>query len=80
MKTKGDYSFHYSVNNPQTGDIKSQEEKRVDGVVSGFYMLADADGKLRMVNYTADAQHGFKATVSRMPLKITNRKEANTRN
>lgn len=62
----GNYKFGYSVNNKETGDVKSQEEKRVNGVVTGYYMLMEADGTFRKVNYTAD-DNGFRASISKLP-------------
>jgi hypothetical protein len=59
------YAFEYSVNNPPTGDIKSQREEAVDGVVTGQYSLVDPDGYRRIVDYTADKTNGFQASVRR---------------
>ncbi|CAH2241372.1 uncharacterized protein LOC120626858 [Pararge aegeria] len=57
------YSFSYGVHDKQTGDTKSAQETRADGVVRGFYSFIDADGKQRTVHYTADDKEGFKAKV-----------------
>ena len=47
-----------------TGDSKSRQES-VDGdFVSGSYSVADPDGRIRTVTYTADAVHGFQAHVT----------------
>lgn len=59
------YHFEYSVNDPITGDAKSQQESRDGDVVQGTYSLVEADGTLRTVEYTADAVSGFNAVVSR---------------
>ncbi|XP_045033611.1 cuticle protein 21-like isoform X2 [Daphnia magna] len=67
VQRDGEYDFEYSVNNRETGDIKSHGEKRLNGVVTGYYSLVDADGMLRKVNYTADA-NGFRVTVNRLPI------------
>ncbi|XP_057376374.2 endocuticle structural glycoprotein SgAbd-1-like [Daphnia carinata] len=67
IQRDGDYDFEYSVNNQESGDMKSHGEKRLNGVVTGYYSLVDADGMLRKVNYTADA-NGFRATVNRLPI------------
>ena len=36
-------------------------------MVRGRYSVVDADGALRVVEYTADNAHGFNAVVSRTP-------------
>ncbi|ALC38469.1 Cpr30B [Drosophila busckii] len=64
------YEFHWSVNDPHTGDIKSQKETRKDDKVEGQYTLIDADGYLRTVDYTSDAHNGFNAVVRREPTDI----------
>lgn len=64
------YEFSYSVNDPTTGDVKSQQESRKGDVVHGSYSLVDADGLLRTVEYTADEHNGFNAVVSRTPTNI----------
>lgn len=62
------YEFSYSVNDPHTGDVKSQTESRKGDVLHGSYSLIDADGYLRTVDYTSDAHTGFNAVVKREPL------------
>ncbi|CAH1391267.1 unnamed protein product [Nezara viridula] len=57
------YDFSYSVNDPLTGDSKSQSESRQGDVVQGSYSLAEADGSVRTVDYTADPVNGFNAAV-----------------
>lgn len=64
------YEFHWSVNDPHTGDIKSQKETRKDDQVQGQYSLVDSDGYLRIVEYTSDAHNGFNALVRREPTDI----------
>ncbi|KAM8717640.1 hypothetical protein ACLKA7_004350 [Drosophila subpalustris] len=64
------YEFHWAVNDPHTGDIKSQKETRKDDKVAGQYTLIDADGYLRTVDYTADDHSGFNAVVRREPTNI----------
>ena len=64
------YDFNYAVNEPSTGDVKSQQEKAVNGVIHGSYQLNDADGFLRIVEYTADDVNGFQANVRREPLNV----------
>lgn len=60
-----EYKFEYSVHDPHTHDIKSQEETRHGDLVKGYYKLKEADGTLREVHYTADHKNGFQAEVHR---------------
>ncbi|KAJ8982766.1 hypothetical protein NQ317_018178 [Molorchus minor] len=62
------YTFGYDVNDPFTGDSKSQVESRSGDVVHGSYSLNDPDGTRRIVDYTADPINGFNAVVRRTPL------------
>lgn len=64
------YEFGYAVNDPNTGDSKSQEEIRKGDIVQGRYSLIDSDGTKRTVHYTADPLSGFNAVVSKEPLAI----------
>ncbi|CAG9837295.1 unnamed protein product [Diabrotica balteata] len=57
------YDFAYDVNDPHTGDSKSQHESRHGDFVHGSYSLLESDGTKRVVDYTADSRHGFKAVV-----------------
>jgi hypothetical protein len=59
------YSFNYGVNDPHTGDHKSQSESRDGDFVKGQYSLLEADGTTRTVDYTADPINGFNAHVTR---------------
>ncbi|KAF7270913.1 hypothetical protein GWI33_016145 [Rhynchophorus ferrugineus] len=59
------YEFNYGVQDPHTGDHKTQHEVRDGDVVKGSYSVAEADGTLRTVHYTADAHSGFNAVVER---------------
>ncbi|XP_072396877.1 uncharacterized protein [Diabrotica undecimpunctata] len=59
------YKFAYGVNDPHTGDHKSQHEERDGDVVKGYYTVADPDGTLRTVHYTADDHNGFNAIVEK---------------
>ncbi|KAJ0178012.1 hypothetical protein K1T71_006885 [Dendrolimus kikuchii] len=59
------YSFSYGVHNKETGDLKTAQETREGGIVHGYYSFMDADGKQRIVHYTADDKQGFRATVQR---------------
>ncbi|XP_016934834.3 cuticle protein 7 [Drosophila suzukii] len=64
------YEFQWSVNDPHTGDIKSQKETRKDDKVEGVYELIDSDGYRRIVQYKADDHNGFEAIVQREPTDI----------
>lgn len=68
--TPAHYEFSYAVNDPHTADIKSQQESRHGDNVQGRYELIDSDGYKRIVEYTADAEHGFNAVVHRVPTDI----------
>lgn len=57
------YAFEYGVNDPHTGDIKHQYEERDGDVVKGQYSLVEPDGSTRIVDYVADWENGFHATV-----------------
>lgn len=60
------YKFEYGVNDPHTGDHKSQWEVRDGDVVKGEYSLDEADGTKRVVQYTADKHNGFNAVVKKI--------------
>ncbi|XP_067613710.1 cuticle protein 21 [Eurosta solidaginis] len=60
-----EYSFSYGVTDHHTGDSKSAEEHLKDGVVHGSYSLAEPDGTIRKVTYTADKVNGFQAVVEK---------------
>ncbi|CAG9138507.1 unnamed protein product [Plutella xylostella] len=57
------YKYSYSVEDPHTGDHKSQHESRDGDVVKGEYSLLQPDGSFRKVEYTADDHNGFNAVV-----------------
>ncbi|RVE52443.1 hypothetical protein evm_002837 [Chilo suppressalis] len=59
------YAYEYSVQDPHTGDHKSQHETRDGDVVKGFYSLHEADGTVRIVEYEVDKHSGFNAVVRR---------------
>ncbi|XP_057666528.1 larval cuticle protein A2B-like, partial [Diorhabda carinulata] len=59
------YQFQYGVQDPHTGDHKTQHEVRDGDVVKGSYSVADPDGTLRTVHYTADDHNGFNAVVEK---------------
>merc|ERR1712223_509187 len=58
------YNFGYSVADLESGDSKSRQESREGDVVTGSYTVADPDGRIRTVTYTADSVHGFQAKVT----------------
>ena len=58
------YNFGYSITDSVTGDSKSRQESRDGDVVSGSYSVADPDGRIRTVTYTAYDVHGFQAHVT----------------
>lgn len=62
------YNFGYNVADALTGDYKSQTEQRSGDLVQGQYTVADPDGTLRIVDYSADAVNGFNAVVRKEPL------------
>ncbi|CAO1354238.1 unnamed protein product [Diamesa hyperborea] len=70
QEAPANYAFNYAVNEPSTGDVKSQQEKAINGAIQGSYQLNDADGFLRIVDYTADDVNGFQANVRREPLNV----------
>ncbi|EFA05952.1 larval cuticle protein A2B [Tribolium castaneum] len=61
--TRPHYNFNYQVQDPYSGDRKSQVEVRHGNVVQGSYSLIEPDGTRRIVDYYADPISGFKAEV-----------------
>jgi len=61
------YSYSYNVNDAESGDAKSASETRDGDKVTGSYSVVEADGAVRTVTYTADAENGFNAKVERTP-------------
>lgn len=59
------YAYKYGVSDPATGDYKTAEESLSNGVVQGQYSLAEPDGTVRTVSYTADDVNGFVAQVTK---------------
>uniref|UniRef100_A0A182WB99 Uncharacterized protein n=1 Tax=Anopheles minimus TaxID=112268 RepID=A0A182WB99_9DIPT len=62
------YEFAYGVKDPITGDHKDRWEKRDGNRVQGVYMLEEADGTQRIVEYEADDVQGFRAIVTNVKL------------
>jgi len=61
------YHFEYGVKDLYTHDIKSQHEvSDGHGNVKGSYSLVEPDGSTRVVEYTADHEHGFNAKVKKI--------------
>lgn len=61
------YHFKYAVHDPETGDEKSHNEvSDGHGTVKGTYSLVEPDGSIRVVEYTADDVHGFRAEVKKI--------------
>ncbi|KAJ8872219.1 hypothetical protein PR048_025821 [Dryococelus australis] len=60
------YGFEYGVKDLHTGDVKSQSEHRDGDVVKGQYSLAEPDGTIRVVEYSADDHNGFNAVVKKI--------------
>lgn len=54
------------MKDPKTGDHKAAWEVRDGDCVKGGYMLQDADGTMRVVEYEADPKNGFRANVKRI--------------
>lgn len=65
--TPNDYKYSYSIEDPTTGDSKSQHEVRHGDLITGAYSVVDPDGRKRIVEYTADSKNGFKAIVREEP-------------
>ncbi|KAK7068709.1 hypothetical protein SK128_000243 [Halocaridina rubra] len=59
----GNYQYSYDIRSEDTGDMKYHKESRDGGKVIGEYRVREADGSMRIVKYTADAENGFQATV-----------------
>ena len=64
VEIPANYNFAYRVADAVSGDSKTQEETMDNGVVKGSYSVADPDGRVRVVTYTADEENGFRATVT----------------
>lgn len=63
LQKASDYSYSYGVKDLHTGDIKHQWEKKEGDVIKGHYSMVEADGRIRIVDYTADSKNGFNAIV-----------------
>lgn len=67
--SSNEYKYSYDIEDPTTGDTKSQYEVGQGNVVSGAYSVLDPDGTRRTVHYTADPKYGFKAIVTQEPVE-----------
>ncbi|XP_037079289.1 larval cuticle protein A2B-like [Pollicipes pollicipes] len=61
------YRYQFHVTDPRTGDSKSMHERRDGGGVVGEYRVLEPNGLERIVTYTADDRHGFRARVRWVP-------------
>lgn len=59
--------YGYDIEDTLTGDSKSHNEQRIGDVVKGVYSFIEPGGTTRIVEYTADPEHGFNAVVRREP-------------
>nr|ATL73447.1 lens protein 3 [Thermonectus marmoratus] len=59
------YEFQYGVDDPSTGDRKTQHETRQGDVTQGEYSVVDPDGTTRTVKYAVNRNSGFQAEVTR---------------
>ncbi|KAF6211073.1 hypothetical protein GE061_014186 [Apolygus lucorum] len=59
------YNFAYEVHDSHTGDIKSHKEERKGDHTQGVYMLVEADGSKRVVEYVVEGKSGFNAKVQK---------------
>ncbi|XP_068630737.1 uncharacterized protein [Battus philenor] len=62
MKGPHSYQFGYDTGKGKNRQFR-YEERDNDGHVRGHYGYMDRNGKLRVVNYDADPEHGFRAEV-----------------
>ncbi|CAH2107447.1 unnamed protein product [Euphydryas editha] len=62
MKGPHSYQFGYDTGKGKNRQFR-YEERDNDGHVRGHYGYVDKFGKLRVVNYDADPEHGFRAEV-----------------
>lgn len=59
------YSYSYIVDDPRSGDSKTQQEVRQGNIVKGSYSFIEPDGTRRTVDYTVDGVNGFNAIVKK---------------
>lgn len=61
--SKPDYQFEYGVEDPKSQVSQFRKENRQDDAVVGEYSYTDPYGHVRLVKYTADKLHGFRAEI-----------------
>lgn len=61
--SKPDYQFEYGVEDPKSKVSQFRTENRLDDAVVGEYSYTDPFGHVRLVKYTADKLHGFRAEI-----------------
>ncbi|XP_026463383.1 adult-specific cuticular protein ACP-20-like [Ctenocephalides felis] len=61
-----EYKYDYAVKDFHTGDHKNAWEHRHGDKVYGGYMLKEADGTIRVVEYESDKHNGFNAIVKHL--------------
>lgn len=61
--SKPDYQFEYGVEDPKSQVSQFRKENRQDDAVVGEYSYTDPLGHVRLVKYTADKLHGFRADI-----------------
>lgn len=61
--SKPDYQFEYGIEDPKSKVSQFRKENRQDDAVVGEYSYTDPFGHVRLVKYTADKLHGFRAEI-----------------
>lgn len=56
-------AFEYGVEDPKSQVSQFRKENRQDDAVVGEYSYTDPFGHVRLVKYTADKLHGFRAEI-----------------
>jgi hypothetical protein len=62
-ESKPDYAFEYGIEDPKSQVSQFRKENRQDDAVTGEYSYTDPFGHVRLVKYTADKLHGFRAEI-----------------
>jgi hypothetical protein len=61
------YKYSYNVEDPSTGDSKTQHEVKQGNIVRGQYSVVEPDGSKRVVDYNVHPSKGFVAVVHTEP-------------